>query len=77
MSAPGSEADAVRLLNQMGYVSEEQLCSIAQILPSTAVAWRKRRKGPQYTRIGQRVVYPLAGVQNFLSASEEQTTLEM
>lgn len=47
---------------------EEDFQLLAEITPGTAEAWRKRRKGPEYIRIGNRVLYPRKSVAKHLES---------
>lgn len=63
-SLPGDTG--VSLASAIGCFTEEQLCQLAGITPSTAEAWRKRGTGPAYTRFGTRFLYPCDGVAKFI-----------
>ena len=55
------------LAESLACMIEEDLALLADITPSTAEAWRKHRKGPAFIRIGNRVLYPIKGVADYLS----------
>ena len=47
----------MRLRNELGLLTEDDLCAVAGIQPSTAQTWRAARYGPDYVKIGGRVLY--------------------
>lgn len=51
--------ELTRLFNCL---TEEELCVLYDIKASTAVAWRKRGKGPDYVLAGNRCLYPLESI---------------
>lgn len=55
------------LADSLACMTEEDFALVANITLSTAEAWRKRRKGPSFIRIGNRVLYPTQGVADHLS----------
>ncbi|WP_420849325.1 helix-turn-helix domain-containing protein [Ramlibacter henchirensis] len=66
---PAATASRVEALAAaLDYLTEQDLCALCSITPSTAEAWRKRRKGPAYALVGNRVLYPKAGVREFLDS---------
>lgn len=63
------EGDVVRRLAQsMDCITSSELRALANITESTEEAWRKRGTGPDYVRIGNRVLYPRAALSAFLKA---------
>ena len=54
------------LAHHLDCMIEEDFQLLAQITPSTAEAWRKRHKGPPFTRLGNRVLYPRKAVAKYL-----------
>lgn len=56
------------LAHSLGYVTEADLCALCQITQTTAENWRKRHKGPKYSLVGNRVLYPLTAVREFLDS---------
>jgi hypothetical protein len=68
---PGMITTAQRaqaLAESMDCLTEDDLCALYDVEPSTAEAWRKRRKGPPYIRAGNAVLYPRSGVKADLDA---------
>ncbi|WP_367181184.1 helix-turn-helix domain-containing protein [uncultured Ramlibacter sp.] len=70
------------LAQSLDCFTEEDVCTLCKVTFGTLEAWRKRHKGPAYSRIGNRVLYPRAGVREFLdrqvrdrSASAARTAL--
>lgn len=50
---------------------------LANVLPSTTEAWRKRGTGPSYARIGNAVFYPRAAVAEFLASKTRERSSVM
>lgn len=68
---PSSDPSRAQDLAQaLDCLTEEDLCALCNIAPSTAEAWRKRHTGPAYALVGNRVLYPKQKVAEFL---ERQT----
>lgn len=64
------------LADRLDCLIEEDFQLLAEITPGTAEAWRKRRKGPDYIRIGNRVLYPRKAVAMHLeSLAHERPSL--
>ncbi len=62
--------DRLRELAQsVDCITESDLCLLADITPSTTENWRKRGKGPAYVLIGNRYLYPRAGVGEFMQSN--------
>lgn len=56
------------LAESLDYLTEQDLCALCRITPSTAESWRKRRKGPAYVVAGNSVLYPRVKVREFLDS---------
>ena len=56
------------LADRLDCLLEEDFQLLAEITPGTAEAWRKRRQGPEYIRIGNRVLYPRKAVAKHLES---------
>lgn len=54
------------LASSLDCLTEQDLCALFAITPGTAEAWRKRRKGPAYALVGNRVLYPRQSVREFM-----------
>jgi hypothetical protein len=54
------------LASLLDCMTEQDLCALFAITPGTAEAWRKRRKGPAYSLVGNRVLYPRHAVREFM-----------
>jgi hypothetical protein len=62
-----SDLAKVQLLaSLLDCMTEQDLCALFAITSGTAEAWRKRRKGPAYALVGNRVLYPRQSVREFL-----------
>lgn len=71
--APMQPADRAQSLAQsLDFLTEQDLCTLCDITPSTAEAWRKRHKGPAYALAGKRVLYPRRAVAEFLEQQVRQ-----
>jgi len=62
------EQDARQVLNDLGYITQDQFVALAGVLPSTAAAWRKRGEGPSYALVGNRYAYPVAAIKTWLDS---------
>jgi hypothetical protein len=70
-----TEIDRVRLLAQsLDCMPEEDLCLLANVSPTTAENWRKRGKGPAYVLLGNRFLYPLSAVADFVKHNVRERT---
>jgi len=58
--------DITDLARALDCFTEGDLCLLGEITPGTAEAWRKRGTGPEYTRIGNTVLYPRKALTDFL-----------
>jgi hypothetical protein len=68
-TAKDPSADRAQVLAlALDYLTEQDLCALCLITPLTAEAWRKRRRGPAYALVGNRVLYPMARVREFLDS---------
>jgi hypothetical protein len=65
---PDELARVRALADDLGCLTEDDFMLLAKVTPSTAEAWRKRRQGPDYIRIGNRVLYPRAAVAKHLES---------
>jgi hypothetical protein len=76
-SATPESTDRVRnLADQLDCLTEDDFRLLAGITPLTAEAWRKRRHGPEYIRLGNRVLYPRKAVSKYIeSISHERVTI--
>lgn len=54
------------LAQRVDSFTEDELASLAGVELTTLDAWRRRRKGPPWVRLGTRVLYPTAGVREHL-----------
>lgn len=60
--------DRIRALaNSLDCFTEDDLLLLAGITHGTASAWRKRGTGPAYVLVGNRFLYPRAGLLEFLA----------
>lgn len=66
-TAATPEGERIRALAQsLDCMTEEDLNLLTGTTPSTTLNWRKRGKGPAYTLIGNRVLYPRTAVAEYL-----------
>lgn len=59
-------AAARQLAELLDCLTEPDLCTLFDIKPGTAVAWRKRGRGPPYALVGNRVLYPRTQLVQFI-----------
>lgn len=57
-----------KLIDSLDCLTEDDLLLIAEVTPLTIETWRKRGEGPGYVRLGKRVLYPRAGVVDWIAA---------
>jgi hypothetical protein len=57
------------------HLTQVELAERWRISPRTLERWRWLRLGPQYLKIGGRVVYSLEDVQSFEAAKRTETSL--
>ena len=57
------------------HLTQDELAKRWRISPRTLERWRWLRRGPQYLKIGGRVVYALEDVENFEVAKRAETQL--
>ncbi len=57
------------------HLTQSELAERWRISPRTLERWRWLRLGPQYLKIGGRVVYMLADVMSFEAAKRTETSL--
>ncbi|NQW50871.1 MAG: DNA-binding protein [Rhodospirillales bacterium] len=57
------------------HLTQIELAERWRISPRTLERWRWLRLGPQYLKIGGRVVYSLEDVQSFEAAKRTETSL--
>ena len=60
------------LADSLGCMIDEDLQLLTKTLPSTTDAWRKRGQGPEYIRVGNRPLYPRAGVAQFMQSRKRE-----
>lgn len=63
----GQEYDLSHIADRMGYIREADFCRLCEITQGTAEAWRKRRLGPAWVRLGNAVFYPREAVAELLN----------
>lgn len=59
----GQRRELARLLDCL---TDQDLQTLAGVLPSTTEAWRKRGTGPAYTRLGTTFLYPRKAVAQYI-----------
>jgi hypothetical protein len=64
----GHESAEIRqLAAQLDFLTDRQLQELAAVLPATTEAWRKRRSGPAFVRLGNAFFYPRRAVADFMA----------
>lgn len=56
------------LADRLDCLIEEDFRLLADVTPGTAEAWRKRRQGPEFIRLGRRYLYPRKAVAKHLES---------
>lgn len=69
---PENPSRIQELAQSLDCFTEEDLCILCKITPPTAEAWRKRHRGPAFSRVGNRVLYPRRAVAEFLEKQLRQ-----
>lgn len=75
MSDIDHSATVSAIAAKCGCITEAEFVEFCAILPSTAEAWRKRNIGPSWSRVGNRVLYSLSDVAEWV-ASKKKTLVE-
>lgn len=60
------------LATQFGTLAESEFLILAGIAPATAKSWRALGRGPPYALIGNAVVYPIAGIAEWIESETRQ-----
>lgn len=63
------EAEPLGLLAD--WLSREQLARELGVKPDTLARWEARRQGPPCTRIGRKILYRRAAIQDWIRAQEQ------
>ena len=50
----------------LGYMLADDVCALAAVKHTTPEAWAKRGEGPPYVMLGNRRLYPVDGMREFL-----------
>lgn len=50
----------------LGYMLADDVCALAAVKYTTLEAWAKRGEGPAYVMLGNRRLYPVEGMRDFL-----------
>lgn len=66
MEANGSTARLAALAERLGCITEEDLALLGSVELETVRAWRHRGQGPTFQKVGNRALYPLAAVAQWL-----------
>ncbi|MEB0170441.1 hypothetical protein QN389_25440, partial [Pseudomonas sp. CCC4.4] len=61
-----NEEKRQHIARALGFLTASELAILAGVKESTLEAWRKRRVGPTYVRLGNEPLYPLEGIRDFL-----------
>ena len=68
-TAPALQEQPLNLLTD--WISREQLAGALGLATDTLARWEARQLGPPCTRIGRKVLYRRASVQDWISAQEQ------
>jgi len=60
-----------KLREDLGVLTDQEFCLAVGIEPSTAAAWRSRGTGPDYVKVGGRVLYRRVDVIEWLEANRK------
>lgn len=66
---PAPDTDTAHLLAE--WISRDALAQALNLTPDTLGRWEARREGPPCTRLGRKVLYRRASVQDWLRAQEQ------
>ena len=69
---PMNEEKRQSIARVLGYLTTCELALLAGVKESTLDAWRKRKCGPAYVRLGNESLYPLDGVREYLSKIKKE-----
>jgi hypothetical protein len=56
------------LAERLDCIIEDDLATLANVLPSTVIDWRRRGAGPPYVKLGNTVLYPCIHLAAYLHA---------
>ncbi len=54
------------VLMQMGFLVEQEVASLLAVDPKTLANWRAKNAGPPYSRAGNTLLYPIAGLREWI-----------
>lgn len=63
----------VRVRQQLGLLTEEEVAALAGNDVLTVRNWRTTREGPPFTKLGRRALYRIEAVKQYLIDREKQT----
>ena len=61
---------------KLGFLTEEQVATLAQVSSSTVQDWRKRGNGPTYSRFGAGYFYDLNDIKEHLMSLKKERSRE-
>ncbi|WP_415713056.1 helix-turn-helix domain-containing protein [Maridesulfovibrio sp.] len=61
------------LLNQRLSVDETEAAKLVGVSPNTLRNWRVQKRGPEYSKIGTKVVYEVSKLRKWLEANGRKT----
>jgi hypothetical protein len=64
---------STELTRELGYLTEEEICAILEVVPATARNWRCRRLGPDFVTAGNVALYPIDNFTRWLKGRVKQT----
>lgn len=53
------------------YLNTEEAAAYLRLAPATLVTWRSRRQGPQFSKLGGRIVYSREDLDEFFNANKD------
>lgn len=74
-AGPSPVGEALRA--QLGLITPEELAVTLGVLPETLKAWRWKKTGPDFVRLGQSVFYRIRDVEEWIAASIVLTTRQV
>ena len=57
---------AAHLRSQLGVYTPDELASVLDVTIDTLAEWRSKRTGPDYVKLGKRVMYRSADVEEWM-----------
>lgn len=71
--APARQNTSVKATPLSGYIDTKELAESLGVHPTTLIKWRAARRGPPFTRLGQRVLYNVDKFRVWLDQQERRS----